>query len=651
MARFILKWRYIKANSNQHGTNLVKYIATREGVEKCDESWKHQPATDEQRRLIKELINDFPETIQSFEYQDYINSPTKSNASEFISRAIEENVDLIGKKENYVGYIAMRPRVEKQGSHGLFSQKDEVINLNEVAKTVAEHEGAVWTTIMSLRREDAETLGYDNAKTWRDMLRSKSPELAKAMGIPLADLRWYAAFHNEGNHPHIHLISYSVGKEPYMTEQGLQRFKSDFAHEIFKNDFYHIYKDLTAHRNELRKTGREKISDIVKQINSSAYENETVVLMLKELSMQLEGYKGKTVYGYMPKKAKNLINGIIDELAKDGRIDELYNLWYEQKENIIKTYQDTLPQRIPLSQNKEFRPIKNAVIKEALNILNDTITFEDDTFDYADTPVNEPTAKRSAWSDPNDMHYQYFKGKSLMDKDSEEYNPEDAVRWLKLSAMQGFDIAMYRLGKIYLQGDIVEKNIGEALRWLWEAEDRNNEYAQYLLGKIYLKGDGVSIDYSTAENMFEKAVLQGNMYAQYSLAKMHLQGKTQNSSISTAIQLLIASAKKGNQWAEYQLGKMYLYGQGVNKNQGLAIQYLTSAADKGNEYAKHLLNNDNYHAHSSVTTVLASMRLLARLSQIIRDDTEKRSSTGRSIDRKLMRKIEEKKMAQGQKMG
>lgn len=151
--------------------------------------------------------------------------------------------------------------------------------------------------------------------------------------------------------------------------------------------------------------------------------------------------------------------------------------------------------------------------------------------------------------------------------------------------------------------------------------------------------------------MFEKAVLQGNMYAQYSLAKMHLQGKTQNSSISTVIQLLIASAKKGNQWAEYQLGKMYLYGQGVNKNQGLAIQYLTSAADKGNEYAKHLLNNDNYHAHSSVTTVLASMRLLARLSQIIRDDTEKRSSTGRSIDRKLMRKIEEKKMAQGQKMG
>ena len=131
----------------------------------------------------------------------------------------------------------MRPRVEKQGSHGLFSQKDEAINLNAVAKTVAEHEGAVWTTIMSLRREDAERLGYDNASAWREMLRGQSLKLAKAMGIPLADLRWYAAFHNEGQHPHIHLISYSVGKEPYMTEQGLLKFKSDFAHEIFRNLF------------------------------------------------------------------------------------------------------------------------------------------------------------------------------------------------------------------------------------------------------------------------------------------------------------------------------------------------------------------------------------------------------------------------------
>ena len=407
MARFILKWRYIRSGSPKHNQNLVKYIATREGVEKCDESWKHQPATQEQQRLIKELIEDFPDSIQNFEYQDYIAAQTKSTASEFINRTIEENVDLIGKKENYVGYIAMRPRVEKQGAHGLFTQNDEVINLSEVAKTVAEHEGAVWTTILSLRREDAEKLGYDNAKAWRDMLRGQANKLAKAMGIPLLDLRWYAAFHNEGSHPHLHLISYSVGKEPYMTEQGLLHFKSDFAREIFKHDLYHIYQDQTAHRDELRRTGREKMADIVKQINNGVYENEIVTMMLQELVRELDHYKGKMVYGYMPKKAKNLIDGIVDELAKDERIAELYNLWYEQRDHIIRTYQDTMTQRIPLSQNKEFKTIKNAVIQEALNILHNRITFEDEHIDQPkedDETVEESVSKKNPRADPNDMH-------------------------------------------------------------------------------------------------------------------------------------------------------------------------------------------------------------------------------------------------------
>ena len=301
----------------------------------------------------------------------------------------------------------MRPRVEKQGAHGLFTQNDEVINLSEVAKTVAEHEGAVWTTILSLRREDAEKLGYDNAKAWRDMLRGQANKLAKAMGIPLLDLRWYAAFHNEGSHPHLHLISYSVGKEPYMTEQGLLHFKSDFAREIFKHDLYYIYQDQTAHRDELRRTGREKMADIVKQINNGVYENEIVTMMLQELVRELDHYKGKMVYGYMPKKAKNLIDGIVDELAKDERIAELYNLWYEQRDHIIRTYQDTMTQRIPLSQNKEFKTIKNAVIQEALNILHNRITFEDEHIDQPkedDETVEESVSKKNPRADPNDMH-------------------------------------------------------------------------------------------------------------------------------------------------------------------------------------------------------------------------------------------------------
>ena len=653
MARFILKWRYIKANSKKHSTNLVKYIATREGVEKCDESWKHQPATIDQQRLINNLVADFPESVQSFEYQDYTSAPTKKTASDFIGRTIEDNLDLIGKKENYVGYIAMRPRVEKQGAHGLFTQKDSEINLAEIAKTVAEHEGAVWTTVMSLRREDAEKLGYDNAKAWRDLLRGQSNKLAKAMGIPLADLRWYAAFHNEGSHPHIHLVSYSAGKEPYMTEQGLQSFKADFAREIFKQHNLHIYQEQTAYRDELRRTGREKMSAIVREINNSAYDNETVKIMLRNLVQELDNYTGRMVYGYMPKKAKNLIDGVVDELAKDERIAELYNLWYEQRENIVRTYQDSMPQRIPLSQNKEFRAIKNAVIQEALNLLHNNITFEDDVFEEEPITDTEPKTetKRNPWTDPEDMRYQYIRGKSYLDVESEDFDPDEAVRWLELSAEQGFDVAMYRLGKLYLQGDLIEKNIVQALHWLHKADDANNQYAQYLLGKLYLNGTEIKSDFTTAENMFTKAAMQGSHYAKYSLAKMHLKGQVTFKDIAFAIRLLTEAADQDNQWAEYQLGKMYLYGQDVDKNLELAVRYLSSSANKGNPYAQQLLDNYQNNTHGSSATVLASLRLLARLSQIIKEDADKRDKSGRAIDRKLMRIIEQKKAAQGQKMG
>ena len=289
------------------------------------------------------------------------------------------------------------------------------------------------------------------------------------------------------------------------------------------------------------------------------------------------------------KTAKNLINGIVDELAKDDRIAELYNLWHEQKENVIHTYQDTMPQRIALSANKEFTTIKNAVIQEALNILHDNITFEDDVVDHRNDPVGasspeempfeeEPAPeessppKRNPWTDPNDMHCQYIRGRDLLDVESEDFDPEEGLRLLTLSAMHGFDVAMYRLGKLYLQGDIIEKNIGEALRWLWEADAQDNPYAQYQLGKLYLKGENVAADHAIAESMFEKSIRQNNAYAKYSLAKMHLQGLARYSNIQTAIRLLTEAADQGNQWAEYQLGKMYLYGQCVDKNDALAVQ-------------------------------------------------------------------------------
>lgn len=720
MARMILKWRYIKAGDTKHCEHLVKYIATREGVEKCDESWKQEKATVEQQRLIRQLLRDFPNAKDSFEYEDFCKSNTKYSASEFISRTIDENVDCIGKRENYVGYIAMRPRVEKLGSHGLFSQDDTPINLSEVSKTVAEHQGLVWTTVISLRREDAERLGYDNAKAWRDMLRSQADKLAGSMGIPLTDLRWYAAFHNEGNHPHIHLVSYSVGKEPYMTERGLVKMKANYAHEIFKQDLYHIYREQTVHRDMLRRVGNEEIAAIVDAINSGSYENETVALMLKQLAERLKDYSGKKVYGYLPKRCKNLVNGIVDELAKDERIAKLYELWYEQKENILKTYTQTMSERIPLSQNEEFKSIRNAVVSEAFRIaLGEDIVEEPEE---ESIPDNEPTideVENMMPQEPKNKWALYRQAKELLDVESDAYDPQKAVELLIESAKQDNTVAKYLLGKLFLKGEHISKNVDYALRWLEEAVEDGNPFAEYLLGKTLLKGEDVEQNVIRAEDLLRRSISQGNRYAAYTLGKALLDGDVLPQDISEALRLLKESADKnfpqaqyifgkllycgelteqnipkaleylenasaqknpyaaylagkirltddahrdiakairhfeiaaegGNDYAEYQLGKLYLYGKDIPQDYDKAMEYLTASAEHGNRYAEQLLHN--IKSNRNWLAGMGVFRLFRHMGKILENNIRDDKTVG-GVDRKLRRQINEKKQAQGLKMG
>ncbi len=590
MAKLIVKWRYIKSGTPKHGQHLVKYIATRDGVEKCDDSWKHQPPTREQSRLIEELLTDFPSLKDSHEYQDHIEKPTKHFASQLISKGIDENIDLIGKKENYIGYIAKRPRVEKHGAHGLFSSEDEPIDLDAVAKTVAEHDGVVWTTVLSLRREDAERLGYDNAKAWRDLLRGQSDTLAQAMGIPLADMRWYAAFHNEDGHPHVHLVSYSVGKKPYMTEEGLHRMKSAYAREIFKQDLYHIYNEQTKHRDELREVARQRLKEIVAEINGGTYENETVEALLLRLKDELQDYTGKMQYGYIPQSAKNIVDGIVDELSKDERIQELYSLWYEQKESIVKTYKDTMPDRLPLFKNEEFKTIRNAVLKEALNLSFGTDSVED--LPSEDEPNTEPTddeLENDEPTTPKNKWELYRAAKELLDKNSEDYNPKRAVELYIESAKLGCGIAKYQLGKLFLRGEHLPKNIDYALRWLEESAEEKNQYAEYLLGKLYLNGEDTEQDIERAERLLNRSAMQGNKYAAYALGKALLDGKILEKNITEGLKHLTDSADKGFTQAEYLLGKLLYKGEVCTQDIPKALAYLERAAEKKNAYAAYLV--------------------------------------------------------------
>ena len=576
MARLIVKWRYIKPGAPRQGEHYVDYIATREGVEIEGEQWKDEPATKGQEKLVNRLIADFPDCKDSFEYQDYATAKTKYTATTFIDKAIEENVDRIGKKENYIGYIAMRPRVEKSGAHGLFSYSDEHIKLSKVAKEVGNHDGVVWTTVISLKREDAEKLGYDNLPAWKTLLRAKSQDLANAMGIPITDMKWYAAFHNESGHPHVHLVSYSIGKEPYMTRQGLEKLKAAYAHEIFKNDLYEIYEKQTEYRDELRAESKEKIAEIIRDINDKNYENETIELMLKTLAEKLQKHKGKKVYGYLPKDVKNLVNGVIDELMRDNDLQKLYELWYEQRENVLKTYRDKMSARMPLSANEEFKSVRNAVIAEALNLsFSETPTVEEAPTEPTDKEIEKSEKKsrkdyKTAW-----QFYDW--AKACADKNGESYNPEFAVKLFTEAANGGITVAKYKLGKMLLNGDGVEKDIPKAVEWLKQA------------------------------------------------------------------------ALEENESAEYALGRMYLFGLGVGKDLPLAMEYLRSAAARGNEYAAGLINQKELFDKQSISLCIS--RLFKYLCGVLQEKAEAEFSAKiMRTDKKLRRKIAEKKQAQGLKL-
>ena len=648
MARLIVKWRYIKPGAPKQGEHYVDYIATREGVEIEGEKWKDEPATKEQEKLVNRLIDDFPDCKDSFEYQDFLSAKTKYTATTFIDKAIEENVDRIGKKENYIGYIAMRPRVEKSGAHGLFSYSDEPIKLSKVAKEVGNHDGVVWTTVISLKREDAEKLGYDNLPAWKTLLRAKSQDLANAMGVPVTDMKWYAAFHNESGHPHVHLVSYSTGKEPYMTRQGLEKLKAAYAHEIFKNDLYEIYEKQTEYRAELRIESKEKIAEIIRRINGKKYENKTLEFMLKTLAEKLQKYNGKKVYGYLPKEIKNLVNGVIDELMRDSDLQKLYELWYEQRENVLKTYRDKMSARLPLSANDEFKSVRNAVIAEVLNIsFSDMPTAEGTPAEPTDKEIEKSEKKprkdyKTAW-----QFYDW--AKACTDKNGENYNPEFAVKLFTEAANGGIAVAKYKLGKMLLNGDGVEKDIVKAVEWLKQAALEENEFAEYALGRLYLKGAEVEKNDVVAEEYLLKAAKHGNKYAEYILGKEYLRGENFPKDVQKAIDYLKRAAEKGLNFAEYELGKIYLFGNDIPKDTETALEYLKSAAASGNEYAQALLVQRELFQKQSIN--LAIGRISAYLVKTLQEKTEAELDAKIArTDRKLRRRIAEKKQAQGLKL-
>lgn len=677
MSLLIVTSRYLKsgtAKTKSQRKNYTKYIATRESVEIREQSKKY--STQNQKKLLNELLNDFPEAKKYLEFEDYKNNPTAENASELISTIIERNADVIGNRQNFVGYMAMRPGVEKRGAHGLFNESNEPIVLDQVAEKVANHPGNVWSHVVSLRREDAIRLGYDNSERWRELVMRHITDIAEQTKIPLCNLKWYAAFHDTTHHPHIHLIVCSTNpKQGFLTKQGIDKIRSVFANDIFHDDLQSIYQEQTIRRDELKMESKKYVEQLVKQIAENDFNNAELENLVCTLKNQLDHAKGKKVYGYLKPEIKKTVDKIFRILSQDENIAELYEKWCELERQKYKAYTQKEKEFPPLYENKIFQPVRNMIIRQVLDMNFISTIIEDDKMpdvDY-DTEINpledyifnpfipeeylesEDISQNKYYIKWNDDHNAACT--IIYDNNSNTDDFQEAEKLLLNCAESGNVLAMFELGKLYsmeksgLKNDVKSfEYYQKALQGFLQIEPlakKIKPYLQYQIGMMYSKGLGTPVDNQKAIEYLEKSAELGNQYAKRSLALEYISGENIAKDTQKGISLLTECADSGDAFSCCKLGCLYLFGiDGIKKDKEKAIEWLNKSAEQGSEYARNLLENmEQYQSEMLTNTVLG---LFVNLSRCIADDYNQNfHSTRMSIDQKLRRMMHEKKQALG----
>ena len=573
--------------------------------------------------MLRDLLSDFPEAKRYLEYEDYTANPTVENASELISTIIERNADVIGNRQNFVGYMAMRPGVQKRGSHGLFNEKDEPIILDRVANEIANHKGNVWSHVISLRREDAIRLGYDNSEAWRQLVMRHISDIAKNQKISLCNLKWYAAFHDTTHHPHIHLLVYSENtKEGFLTNEGINKIRSAFANDIFKDDLQSIYQEQTLSRDELKAVSKTEFESVVRKIQQSDFENPQLENLIRKLYSQLQNVKGKKVYGYLPQEVKETVNSIFSELANDDNIRQLYEKWCSLESLKYKTYtQKELP---PLVDNKVFQPVRNMIIRTVLDMNYPVIDVEieepepteqfanDDfyvdillKFDESEQSENdkvtfsdndEPTAEDFIWSNENEVtvdieDYEpqskyYLKWstaykeacKIIYNKQSKLEDFKKAEQLLLSESKSGNVLAIHDLGKLYSTDKLGAKDEEKSFAFYQEA----------LQGFMEIEPDS---DYMFPyEPKFKGQVMKPadmRSYVWYRIGKMHCYGLGTEQDYEKAFEWFLKSAQEGNKFAQYSLANLYYYGNGVEKDLSQAFLWYRKSSEQGQPYASY----------------------------------------------------------------
>ena len=587
--------------------------------------------------MVRKLVKDFPSSKKLGEYSDYETKPTKANASAFITRALEENWPQVQQSDGYMKYIATRPRAERLGDHGLFGDEDGV-DLEKAMRELDYYTGNVWTHIISLKREDAARLGYDSANAWRNLLRANRNDIAAAMNIPPNHFRWYAAYHNEGDHPHVHMMAWStVPEEAYLTKEGIRQIKSRLMNQIFKQEMLHTYEQKSQSRDELVRETRRAIRRLTREMAQSICSAPEIGQKMEQLATQLETVKGKRSYGYLPKSVKKTVDEVVDKLEELPVVRECYDQWCVLQSEVDSYYHDKPREKKKLSQEKEFRQIKNAVIQEAERIRLGEITFEDADLSDHDEPEQVRGESYDCWE-----LRQIIRDDSLPLEDR-----DGAAEELERLAERGDAHAQYLMGQLYQGGPLLIPNSQKAKHWLTQAAEHGLPEAQYALGKLFLSDDMEVRDPDEGIRWLKQAAQSGNHYAAYRLGKEYLTGEVVTKDIVKAVEWFSQSAEADDQYAQYMLGKLYLTGQGVTHDQTQAMVWFSRSAAQGNQYAQFFLERQNDLRPPSV--MLAATRLLYHMSRIFENHALPHSSAGLHVDRKLRRKIQEKKIAMGHK--
>ena len=446
------------------------------------------------------------------------------------------------------------------------------------------------------------------------------------MKILPADFRWYAAFHDEGEHPHVHMMAWSAKPgQAYLTKEGIRQIKSRLTNDIFRDEMLHLYEQKSASRDELVRQARRAMLELVQAMQDGLCDHPEAERLMQELAVQLGTVKGKKTYGYLPKRLKRLVDEIVDQMDRLPIVRQCY-------------YHDTPRERLPLSKEKEFRQIKNAVIREAERLRLGQITFEDQDMGQRDEPEQFRNASNAYWTLQEVIR-------------NEELTMEErsgAVSELEKLAKGGDCYSQYLLGKLWRDGPLLIPDGVEARYWFEQAACQGHLAAQYALAKLYLSDDLEVRDTARGMDWLRTAAEGGNRWAMYRLGKELLKGQNTKQDAVGAVEWFTRSAEQDNPYAQYLLGKLYLMGKEVPRDEEQADQWLNRSAEQGNEYARYLL--DHREEQRLPDVMLAVTRLLYHMSRIFQDNSLPKSRPGGiQIDRKRLRKLREKKIAQGHK--